>query len=107
MAYFLLCLVAVILENQTDKVKGIQVDVCDVDDYLSCTGCKTANRTSGFSCFTEPKDGCCRVLLFDLSGNSIAEGEGLIFTLEYDVSEEAPAEECRDINLKNINVNFN
>ena len=93
------------LDNQNDEITGIQVDICDVDDYLTCTGCDTTERTSGFSCSTEELDsGCCRIILFDLSGYSIAEGTGPAFTIQYDISEGAPGDECRDLDPEEVKV---
>jgi len=61
--------VTVHMENLNDMVKGVSVDVCDVDDYLSCTGCEVTERASGFLCFTnELTSGCCRVVLLDMGG---------------------------------------
>ena len=39
-----------------------------------------------------------------LSGDVIEEGEGPIITISYDVSVEAPLEECVNLNLKNVIV---
>jgi hypothetical protein len=76
------------------------VDICDVDDYLTCSGCETTGRTSGFECqVTEQGDGCCLVLLFcKTPGCFIEEGSGPIATIGYDVLEEAPAGACRGLN---------
>ena len=64
--------VLVNLDNPSDGIKGIQVDVCDVDDFLSCTTCDTTERTTDFSCSTnELPNGCCRILLFSLGGDFI------------------------------------
>ncbi|MBW1853621.1 MAG: hypothetical protein JRJ00_02910 [Deltaproteobacteria bacterium] len=96
--------VAVSLDNPNDKVKGIQVDVCDVDDYLTCTGCETAERTSDFDCLINDFNGCCRVTLFPSTGGLIGEGTGDVFTLKYDISEDAPAGECRDLNPEGVSI---
>ena len=98
--------VVVSLENQADKVKGLQIDICDVDNYLSLTGCETTNRTTNFSCEkSELESGCCRILLISFSGNTtITEGTGPIFTLKYTVSGGAPSGECRDLNPENVKV---
>jgi len=97
--------VTVSLENQNDKVKGVQMDICDEDDYLTCTECDTTERTSGFSCSTEEsEDGCCGVIFFSLGGDSIDKGAGEIFTLTYDVSSEAPSGECKDLNPNEVKV---
>jgi len=102
--------VAVSLENQDDRVRGIQVDVCDVDDYLTCTGCEITDRTADFTCaaseITNPDNpfyGCCRVVLFSLSAERIEAGQGDIFTINYDVSNEAPSG-CRELTTENASI---
>jgi len=97
--------VAVDLENPNDGVKGIQMDVCDGDDYLVCTACDTTERTSGFSCsINNDEDGCCRVILISLSGGLIEAGTGPVFTLTYNVSEEAPEGQCRELTPESVKV---
>ena len=97
--------VAVSLDNPDDKVKGVMVDVCDADDYLSCTECETTERASGFSCSTKMQEnGCCRVLMFSFGSDSIEEGTGPVFTIMYDVSGEAPAEDCRDLIPEEVQI---
>ena len=94
--------VAVSLENQNDSVGVVQVDVCDVDDYLSCTTCETTERTSNFRCSAyEQKNGCVGVVMLSLTCDFIDEGTGPIFTLYCDISREAPPGECRDLNPEN------
>jgi len=96
---------AVNLENPHDQIEGIQMDICDGDNYISCTGCETTERISDFSCsHQELESGCCRVLLFSFTGNVIEEGSGPILTLSSDVSKEAPAGECRNLNLEKVQV---
>lgn len=104
-------LVSVSLTNSVNKVKGVQIDVCDVDDYLNCTGCEITDRTTDFTCLsneitdpTESSYGCCRVGLFTMSGNLIEEGTGTIFTITFDVSDEAPLGECIDLNPEEVGV---
>lgn len=96
--------VTVSLENQNDKVKGVQMDICDEGDYLSCSECEVTERSTGLICETNEVDGCCRVLLISLSGDLIEEGTGSIFTLEYNVSEEAPVGDCIDLSLEKEKV---
>lgn len=92
-------LVEVMLNNTNHKVRSIQVDVCDIDNYLSCEECDTTARTTAFSCLiSELDNGCCRVIVAAIGDDSIEEGTGTIVTLAYNVSEEAPAGECRDLN---------
>ena len=97
--------VEVSLDNPDDPVGSIQMDVCDGDDYLSCTECETTERTSGFLCSTEEQaNGCCRLILFDLGGGSITEGKGSVCTIKYNVSEEAPSEECTNLNPEELSM---
>lgn len=99
--------VAVSLANPDDKVKGVQLDVCDVGNYLSCSQCETTERTSGFACTIEEDEdeiGCCSVIILDFAEGNIHEGEGPILTLIYDVSEEAPSGECSDLNVEEVKV---
>jgi hypothetical protein len=86
-------------------VLGVQVAICDEDNYLTCTGCETTERATQLDCFTnEAPDGCCRVLLFSLNGHLIQEGTGPIFTVQYTVSEEAPVGESRGLNPERVVV---
>ena len=106
--------VSVSLENSDHRVKAVQLLIQDVDDHLIYSGCEPTDRTAGFECSGteiiekynpyEPDEiiGCGRVVLYDEQGEVlIEEGTGAIFTILYDVSEEAPAGECRDLNLIN------
>ena len=98
-------LVTINLGNLNDKVKGISVDVCDVDNYLTCTGCDITGRTSGFNCIpSELANGCVRVILLSFSGDSIEEGNGPIFTLKCDVSGGAPSSGCVTLTPENETV---
>ena len=94
--------VEVSLNNLDDTIKGVQMDVCDADDYLTCTECDTTERTTGFICETnEIENGCCRVVVaFGL----IEEGTGPLIILTYDVSGEAPEGECRDLSPERVKV---
>lgn len=100
-------LVAVSLENQTRKVNGIQLDICEMDGYLSCSDsvCETTDRSSGFTCSQNQVDNqCCRVVLVSLGGNTIEEGEGPVFYVGYNVSANAPDQECRELIPENIQL---
>ena len=78
--------VDVSLANPDDIVRGIQMDICDVDDFLTPVRndnppeydeCESTDRTAGFSCLVnELPNGCCRILLFSDAGTLIEEGEG-------------------------------
>jgi len=98
--------IAVSLANPDDKVKGVQLDVCeDEDDYLSCTACETTERISSFDCIIqELENGCCRVLLLSLGGGTIGVGTGPIVTITYAVSGEAPAGECRELSPEEVKI---
>lgn len=100
--------VAVSLANPDDIVKAVQMDICDVGNFLTPVrndnppeydGCELTDRTAGFDCLVnELPNGCCRVLLFSDGGTLIEEGEGPVFTLKYDVSGGAPSGQCRNLN---------
>ena len=91
------------LENTTHAVKTVEMEVCDVDDYLTLSTCVTTDRTAGFLCRArESSNGCCSVRLFSMFPNvTIAEGSGPILLLNYHVSEEAPIGECRSLDTEN------
>ena len=100
-------LVEVSLTNLSDEVKGISLEVCDVDNYLTCTGCEPTGRApSGFECiYSNLANGCVKVILVNLDNTDmIGVGDGPIFTIEYDVSGVAPSEECRDLNPEEVSV---
>ena len=91
------------LENTVHAVKTVEMEVCDEDDYLTLSTCVTTDRTAGFLCrASESSNGCCTIRLFPMFPNlTIAEGSGPIFLLNYNVSEEAPSDECRNIDTEN------
>lgn len=95
--------VSVSLVNHYEQVRAVQLDICDMDDYLSCIGCETTDRTNGFSCSNiELENGCCRIILFAFDESVIELGEGSIFNISYDISNEAPYQECRILNPYNV-----
>jgi len=96
-------LVDVSMDSLFIKVKAVTMDVCDVDDFLTCTACEPTERASGFICTVTESNGCCSVGLYTL-GNPIEAGTGPIFTIKYNVSSSAPEGECRDLNPENVNV---
>jgi len=88
------------LTNPMHKVKGIQTDVEDEGNYLTCTGCAPdAIRTPQYICSAhEQEDGKCRVVLVSTNPSGlILEGEGPIFTIDYSVHEGAPSDQCIDV----------
>lgn len=99
-------LVSVSLTNSANEVNGVQMSVCDVGDYISCTGCETTERTSKFQCISHEdlETGCCNIISVSLSGDIIEEGTGPVITIQYDVSEGAPIEECRTLNLNDVKL---
>ena len=100
--------VEVSLDNPDDKVQALQVDICDVDDYLACTGCNIAGRTPAeLSCLSNEINGCCRVIVFPLNvitDHPIESGSGPIATVNYAVPEEAAVNECRNLTMENVHV---
>ena len=95
--------VEVSLVTLYSKVKTVTMDVCDVDNYLSCTECVVTARATDFMCLTNELDnGCCRVVLFPIGG-VIKSGQGAVLTVKYNVSSSAPSE-CTDLNPGNISV---
>jgi len=82
--------VGVSLTNAVD-VAGIQVDICDVGDYLSLPNVndvEPTDRAAGFTCDFEDNyggTGCAKLILYSESGDVIAAGDGPILILHYDV----------------------
>ena len=74
-------------------VKGIQMQICDQGDNLTCTGCETTARASKFTCASnERENGCVSIILVSLEGDLIDVGTGSLFSLSYDVADGAPSE---------------
>jgi hypothetical protein len=96
--------VEISLENPTEKVRTIHMDICDEEDFLTLKRCEITDRTAGFLCrASEAPNGCCSVQLFSLSASTVIdEGAGPIFVLKYDASEEAPAGACRSLTTENV-----
>ena len=97
-------LIDVSLDNPDQRIRGIQVEICDEDNFLSCTGCAVADRVSGFTCASnENKDGCYEILLFSFS-DIIEPGAGRIFSFTCDIAEDALGGECRNLTLGKMEV---
>ena len=99
--------VTVIMSNPDHKVKGIQTDIYDESDLLTCTGCAPdPDRAPQFTCSAGYQgDGKCRVVMITTNPASlIQEGKGPVFTVDYDVSGSAPSVDCIDIALTDIKV---
>lgn len=99
-------IVAVSLDTLFVDVNVVNVDVCDADNYLTCTSCERTGRTpAGFSCLAaEQADGCCRVTLYVLGSGVIEAGTGPVLNVTYSVNAGAPAGECRALTLQNENI---
>jgi hypothetical protein len=85
-------IVEVVLTNLNDAVGGLGVDVCDVGDNLTCTGCNALNRAvfgdKSYSCTANEIAGCCKVALIDLNDpplGPITTGSGSILEIAYTV----------------------
>jgi hypothetical protein len=93
------------LNNPSENVRAVQLEICDVDDYLSSADCSTTARSSNFSCLAnELESGCVRVVLISLEDGVIEEGNGPIFSLLYNVSSSAPQGECREVATENEQI---
>ena len=89
--------VEVSLENPEVRVRGIQLEICDADNYLSCGGCEVKDRTSGFTCASQEKpNGCYELLLFSFT-RAIEKGSGPLVSFSCDAAEGAPGDECREL----------
>ena len=65
------------LDNPDDNVKAFAMDICDVDNSLTCTGCESKGRgEENFHCpAVEQSNGCCRLILYStISSNLIEPG---------------------------------
>ncbi len=87
--------VEISLANPDNKVKGVQVQICDEENFLSATGCETIGRASGFDCsaYENKKTGCANIVLFSMDP-LIVEGEGPVAAVSFDVSDNATLGEC-------------
>jgi len=96
------------LTNTGNKIKAVQMEVCDPEDHLTIAdkgGCKTTSRASHFSCFASELDnGCARVVLISFQGFLIQEGTGPVCTLSYTVGEENWSDACTTLSINNENV---
>jgi hypothetical protein len=103
--------VTVSLDNPDERVKQVQLDVCDAGNYLSLNTlvrCETTSRSAGFSLIAlDLPNGCTRIFM---SSNEvpcpalIAKGSGPIFTINYNVAAAPPSGECRDLTPQNGSV---
>ena len=96
--------VEVSLTNAVD-IAGIQVDICNMDNYLSLQSVELTDRTAGFTCDSQddyPQAGCARLVLYSQAGSVIEEGDGSIFILHYDVTADATANLCVELTPDNL-----
>jgi len=100
--------VAVSLDNPGNNIaSGMEMTICDTNNFLECTGCETTERTTEFSClFNELGDqpdplkaGCCKVVLFSISSADIETGTGPIFTLLNTVNSSASGQTCKELRI--------
>jgi hypothetical protein len=98
--------VPVNLDTLFVDVNNVTMDICDTDNYLTCTACAGTGRTpSGFSCLSaEQANGCCRVTLYVLGSSVIEAGTGPVLNVTYSVSAGAPAGACRALTVQNETV---
>ena len=91
--------------NNDVSVGGIQLEICDEDYFIVCAGCQVVDRASGFLCeLNELSDGCCRILLVDVTGEGLAEGAGPIFTVDYTVSTNVPVGKCKSLDVQEVKI---
>lgn len=93
--------VVINLQNPHDSLRGLQLDICDKDNYLASRSCEAVGRAAAFDCSThEKKRGCASVLIYAV-GAFLEPGQGPVISISYDVSPNAPAGDCRRLTLKN------
>lgn len=89
--------VEVALENPDIQVRGIQLEICDEDNYLSCAGCEVTDRSGGFVCASHEKpNGCYELLLFSFT-RMIEMGTGPLLRFSCDAADAAPVGGCREL----------
>jgi hypothetical protein len=99
--------VQISLENAVN-VKGVQLTLCDVPDFLSLgsqTPIPDPTRAPGFMvAANEVPGGCVEVLAFSLTGDLIAPGIGPILTLYFNVDTAVTPGTVIDMQLTAYNV---
>ena len=86
-------------------VGGIQLEICDGDDFIVCSDCQEIERASNFLCeFEEQLNGCCGMLLVDVTRAGLAEGSGPVFTIDYTVSTNAPEGSCKSLDAQEVKI---
>jgi len=82
--------VTVELSNPNHEVKGMELDLADEDNCLTCTGCTPdSDRALDYTCSAgEQADSSCKVVLASFNPTGmIEEGEGAVFTVDYTIGE--------------------
>lgn len=80
-----------------DKVKGVEIEVMDADNWLTIREAKAYGRAeiSGFTCaFSELGNGAVRIELASPGAATIKKGTGPVITLKYRVSSLATPSTC-------------
>lgn len=79
-------------------VGGMQLEICDEDDFIVCDDCQVQGRASSFLCDLEEQlNGCCGMVLVDTTRGGLAEGSGPVFTVDYTISTNAPGGTCKGL----------
>jgi hypothetical protein len=94
----------VTLENKNHAVKGIQTEIKDDSNYLTCTSCSPdPDRAPEFICTAiEQADGDCKIVMISTNpAGLIEEGTGAVATIAYDVNAGAPANGCFNVGPTN------
>jgi hypothetical protein len=76
------------MDNAVD-VKGVELTLCDVPDYLTFSEAEATTRTLGFSVLATETVGCVRVLVFSVGGYAIPTGSGSIVALRFAINSDA------------------
>jgi len=102
------------LDNRDYEVGGVQADICDVPDCLTCVGCELTERTVLFDCVAlEQENGCCRVIIFSKHpGGVINPGICSIIKIDYTLCDssdpECPvgcnAKDCIELTPDNMKI---
>ena len=96
------------LENGSDYVSEVHLNVCDADQrawlHIDTSSCSTTARSSDFSCvISDLGGGCVRVDLTTVSG-TIDPGTGAIAWMDYVIDVEAPTNDFADLEPVYITV---
>jgi len=91
--------------TNTIKVKGLQLDVKDEDNFLLCTECTATQRAASFSCFfNDLANGDTRVLFASLQGDLIDPGNDPVFTLKYATLKDMIEGDCKKLSAEKVIV---